>query len=61
MLKTVGTAARKELETILGATIFLELFVKVQRNWRDNPRIVRQLDWHHQLEQLTGREGSGEE
>jgi GTP-binding protein Era len=56
MLKTIGTAARKELETILGAKIFLELFVKVQPNWRDNGRIVRQLDWHHQLEQLTEEE-----
>jgi GTP-binding protein Era len=53
MLKTIGTAARKELESILGAKIFLELFLKVQPNWRDNPRIVRQLDWHHQLESLT--------
>ncbi|MGA8555558.1 MAG: GTPase Era [Candidatus Acidiferrales bacterium] len=52
-IKKIGTAARKELESILGAKIFLELFVKVQPNWRENPKVVRQLDWHHQLEQLA--------
>jgi len=53
-LKKIGTEARKELEEILGTKIFLELFVKVLRDWRDNPQIVRQLDWHLQLERLTG-------
>lgn len=52
-LKRIGTAARKELEEILGAKIFLELYVKVQQNWRDNPQLVRQLDWHRQLERLA--------
>src|SRR6266849_3938006 len=51
-LKKIGTEARKELEEILGTKIFLELFVKVLRDWRDNPQIVRQLDWHLQLERL---------
>lgn len=53
-LKKIGTAARKELEEILGTKIFLELFVKVLRDWRDNPQLVRLLDWHLQLERLTG-------
>ena len=53
MLKQIGTEARLELESMLGAKIFLELFVKVLPNWRDNPAIVRQLDWHRQLEQLS--------
>jgi GTPase len=53
-IKKIGTQARKELESILGAHIFLELFVKVQPNWRQNAAIVRQLDWHRQLEQLAG-------
>jgi GTP-binding protein Era len=52
-LKKIGTSARKELETILGTKIFLELYVKVLKNWRENPQIVRQLDWHHQLEQMS--------
>ena len=53
VLKKIGTAARKELEALLGTKIFLELYVKVQRNWRDNPALVRQLDWRRQLEQLA--------
>jgi GTP-binding protein Era len=52
-LKQIGTAARKELESILGTKIFLELYVKVQKDWRDNPQIVRQLDWPWQLDRMT--------
>jgi GTP-binding protein Era len=55
-LKVIGTEARKELEEILGVKIFLELRVKVERDWRENSRIVQQLDWRRQLERL----GSGE-
>jgi len=53
-LKKIGTEARLELESLLGTKIFLELFVKVQRDWRDNPALVRQLDWRRQLERLAG-------
>jgi GTPase len=53
-LKKIGTQARKELEEILGAKIFLELYVKVQSDWRDNPQLVRQIDWHVQLGHLAG-------
>ena len=52
-MKKIGTQARKELETILGTKVFLELFVKVQPNWRQNAAMVRQLDWHRQLEELS--------
>jgi len=56
-LKAIGTAARKELEEILGTKVFLELRVKVDRDWRQDPRIVQQLDWRRQLEWLrTGGE-----
>jgi len=51
-MKKIGTEARKELEEILGAHIFLELVVQVQPNWRQNKALVRQLDWHRQLEEL---------
>jgi len=53
MMKEIGTAARKELEEMLGAKIFLELFVKVQPNWRGNRAMVKQLDWHRQLERMS--------
>jgi GTPase len=55
-MKKIGTEARKELEEILGTHVFLELFVKVQANWRQNAAMVRQLDWHRQLEQMAERE-----
>jgi GTPase len=47
--KRIGTEARKELEEILGTRVFLETFVKVQPNWRQNSALVQQLDWHRQL------------
>jgi|SRR5580704_3036566 len=52
-IKKIGTQARKDIESILGAHIFLELNVTVQPNWRQNSNVVRQLDWHRQLEQLA--------
>jgi GTPase len=54
MLKEIGTAARVELEEILGVKVFLELRVRVARDWREDPRLVRRLDWRHQLEKLAG-------
>jgi GTPase len=53
MLKKVGTEARKELEEILGTKVYLQTFVKVAPNWRENPQRVRELDWHFQLEGLS--------
>lgn len=35
MLKKVGTQARKDIETFFGKRVFLELFVKVEPNWRN--------------------------
>jgi GTPase len=52
MLKRIGTQARKELEELLGRKIYLGLFVKVIPNWREDPRHIRELDWHAQLEAL---------
>jgi GTPase len=53
MLKKIGTEARKELEELLGTKIYLGLFVKVAPNWRENPQLVRELDWHAQLEAMA--------
>jgi GTP-binding protein Era len=55
-LKEIGTAARQELEEILGEKVFLEIRVKVQRDWRQDPRLVQQLDWRKQLEHLGTEE-----
>ncbi len=42
-LKSIGKAAREEIELILGKKVFLDLFVKVQSNWRRDPRVWGQL------------------
>lgn len=55
-IKNISTQARKELEDILGVKVFLETFVRVQPRWRENPSIVRQFDWHYQLEQSSERQ-----
>jgi GTPase len=58
MLKKIGTEARKELEELLGMKIFLQTFVKVVPGWREDPRKVRELDWHFQLEGLSQEQWS---
>ncbi|HTU41567.1 MAG TPA: GTPase Era [Candidatus Aquilonibacter sp.] len=54
MLKRIGTSARLQIEKMLGTKVFLELFVKVQPNWRQSRNFVEELDWRRQLEHLTG-------
>jgi GTPase len=53
MLKKIGTAARLEIERMLGKKVFLELFVKVRENWRDSRQFIEELDWRRQLENLV--------
>jgi len=43
MLKAVGTEARHEIEGLLGTKVYLGLFVKVRRDWRDDPRTLEQI------------------
>ncbi|MBE3602029.1 GTPase Era [bacterium] len=42
-LKSIGTAARLELEEMLGRRIFLELHVKVEKGWTGDPRRLKEL------------------
>jgi len=42
-LKAIGTAARMEIEQLLGTKVFLELWVKVRKDWRSNNRILSEL------------------
>lgn len=37
MIKEIGVLARKEIETLTGRQVFLDLRVKVHKNWRNNP------------------------
>lgn len=41
MLKRIGTLARKDLEAFLGKKVFLEIFVKVAENWRDDEKSLK--------------------
>ncbi len=43
MLKEIGRLAREEIEALLGARVFLELWVKVERDWRDDMRALHRL------------------
>lgn len=45
MLKKIGTLARHEIEKMLDRKVFLELFVKVQKDWRENPEFLNAIDW----------------
>ncbi len=56
MLKQIGTTARKEIESLLGTRVFLELFVKVQEEWRSSRGFVEELDWRRQLEQIAAKQ-----
>ena len=44
-LKRIGTRAREEMERLFDRKIFLELFVKVEPRWRENPRFLNEIDW----------------
>jgi GTP-binding protein Era len=44
-LKKVGTQARKDLEIFFGKKVFLELFVKVTKNWRDNDQDLKRFGY----------------
>ncbi len=43
MLKKVGAMARAEMEAMLDAKVFLELWVKVKEDWRNNPGQIRNM------------------
>ena len=45
MLKEIGTQARKEMERFFAVRIYLELFVRVRRDWTRNERMLRELGY----------------
>jgi GTP-binding protein Era len=44
-LKKIGEGARKEIEAFLGKRVFLELWVKVERDWTRDPRALDELGY----------------
>lgn len=45
MLKAIGTAARADIEKLLNTKVFLELWVKVKKDWRDNRKTLEELGY----------------
>nr|WP_289036731.1 GTPase Era [uncultured Allobacillus sp.] len=45
MLKQIGTEARKDIETLLGSKVFMELWVKVQKDWRNRSAQLREYGY----------------
>lgn len=43
-IKAIGTAARRDLEAYLERRVYLDLKVRVEKDWRENPRILSDLD-----------------
>ena len=45
MLKKVGTLARQDIESILGIRVFLQLWVKVKKDWRNSDPVLKTLGY----------------
>ena len=45
MLKQVGTAARKDIETFFEKKVFLELYVKVEKDWRNKENKLKSFGY----------------
>jgi GTP-binding protein Era len=45
MIKTVGQEARKDIERLLGTRVFLELFVRVDKDWTQSERMLKELGY----------------
>jgi GTPase len=52
-LKEIGTGARRQIESLLGTRVYLELHVIVEPGWRESRSFVQSLDWRNQLEKLA--------
>jgi GTP-binding protein Era len=46
MLKEVGRLAREDMEKLLGSKIFLQLWVKVKKDWRNREHVLKDLGYH---------------
>jgi len=45
MIKTIGEQARQDIESLLDTAVYLDLWVKVKKNWRDNENTLNQLGY----------------
>lgn len=44
-IKGIGKSAREEIERLLGSKVYMELWVKVKKDWRDNENVLRSLGY----------------
>jgi GTP-binding protein Era len=45
MLKRIGTEARQDIERMTGRRVFLKLFVRIQKNWRKDPKAIERFGY----------------
>jgi GTP-binding protein Era len=45
-LKDVGTRARKQIEALLGSRVYLDLHVRIAKDWQRNPKYLRRLGFY---------------
>ena len=45
MLKKISSQAREDMERFMGAKVYLETWVKVKENWRDNPAAIQNFGY----------------
>ena len=50
MLKKIGTSARHDIEKLLGTKVYLELYVKTIKKWRDKEKYLNELGYNDFLE-----------
>jgi len=59
-LKQIGTEARLELEKLLPPKVFLEVYVRVEPQWRDNRAVVAELDYRNESGKWSGAASEAE-
>ena len=50
MIRTIGTTARQAIEELTGRQVFLDLRVKVHKNWRNNPDALKLMGYSNREE-----------
>lgn len=46
MLKEIGTLARIDIEKLLGAKVYLEIFVKVEKDWTKDKKLLKEFGYN---------------
>ena len=50
MLKEIGTKSRMDIESMLGKKVYLSLFVKTIKNWRDKEKYLKEFGFFDAIE-----------